>query len=60
MYQGLGRHRRAAQLLTEAMDPSPSQDAIVECLHLRGEPRSPTLASNPHSHADSLLRALLL
>ena len=36
MYQGLGRHRCAAQLLKQALDASSSPDAIVECLHLRG------------------------
>ncbi|BDA45969.1 probable UDP-N-acetylglucosamine-peptide N-acetylglucosam at N-terminal half [Coccomyxa sp. Obi] len=36
MCQGLGRHRRAAQLLRDALEASTSPDAIVECLHLRG------------------------
>ena len=38
MCQGLGRHRRAAQLLRDALDASTSPDAIIECLHLRGVP----------------------
>lgn len=36
MCQGLGRHRKAAKLLKEALDASSNPDAVVECLHLRG------------------------
>ena len=37
MCQGLGQHRRAIDILTEALDSGLSPDATVECLHLRGE-----------------------
>ena len=37
MCQGLGQHRRAAGILTEALGSDLSPDATVECLHLRGE-----------------------
>ena len=38
MCQGLGQHRRAIDILTEALNSDLSPDATVECLHLRGEP----------------------
>jgi len=37
MCQGLGQHRRAIDILTEALGTDLSPDARVECLHLRGE-----------------------
>ncbi len=41
MCQGLGQHRRAIDLLTEALNSDLSCDATVECLHLRGKQRKP-------------------
>ena len=57
MCQGLGQHRRAIDILTEALDLDLSPDATVECLHLRGNQQQPIRSCSLEDIVDSLKAA---
>lgn len=56
MCQGLGQHRRAISILTEALDSDLSPDATVECLHLRGEQPTSNIKTAHESTMTARLR----